>query len=254
MAKVFISYHIADRAPTLRLAEALRERGHDVWTADWEIELGDSITRRIDAAITDASYVIFVFSAASSSWMEREFLSALSRQLSESHVRMLPAVLHGGTVPSILADTKFTDLTADWQQSIDALDKVLTEVGYSSSPQAAVAPNDPRRSLSTVDLNSVPSSGNHVAAASDDFSEGPIPTAQSSPPLTLHKPMQRLRRRSLWRAFTDGIGGTFDVFGGARVARDKSAVDSDLADDVHAVCLVLGLVGQGDYDREGLGG
>jgi len=48
--------------------------------------------------------------------------------------------------------------------------------------------------------------------------------------------------RPLWQAFTDGVGGTFDVFGATYGARPPlPALAAALEEDAHALCLVLGL-------------
>jgi hypothetical protein len=127
MATVFISHRGADQAPAERLARALRECGHDVWLDTWRIELGDSIIGRIDSGLSGASYVVLCCSPApsTSAWMDREWMSALARQLGGAGVRVLPVRLTGGELPAILADIKYADLSEQWQQGVDEICKAL---------------------------------------------------------------------------------------------------------------------------------
>ncbi|MCF3105345.1 hypothetical protein IPZ58_27675 [Streptomyces roseoverticillatus] len=58
---------------------------------------------------------------------------------------------------------------------------------------------------------------------------------------------RRLRSRVPWQAFLDGAGGTFDLFGGAKRPREPlPAFEATLADDVHELCLALGLTAEDD--------
>jgi hypothetical protein len=127
MASVFICHRGADQAAAERLARELRERGHDVWLDTWKIELGDSIIERINSGLLAASYLVLCCSAAqsTSAWMDREWMSALARQLGGADVRVLPVRLTGGELPAILADVKYADLSEHWPEGVDAICKAL---------------------------------------------------------------------------------------------------------------------------------
>lgn len=60
-------------------------------------------------------------------------------------------------------------------------------------------------------------------------------------------------RRPLWQAFTDGLGGVFDLFGGIEHTRPIVPTFEDIAaDDAHALSLAMGLVsGEGNGGGEG---
>lgn len=122
MANVFISHRGDDRAAAERLASDLSDCGHDVWVDTAEVGVGDSIVERINAGLSGASFVIVCFSgAAGSPWMDREWMSALARQLDGANVRILPARLPGGAPPAVLADIKYADLAEDWHDGVTAL-------------------------------------------------------------------------------------------------------------------------------------
>lgn len=123
MSTVFVSHRIADEHPAEQLAEDLRFAGHDVWLDTWEIGLGDSIIGKMDEGLTRSAYVVLCYSSSGShsSWMSREWMSALARQLDGRGVKVLPVRLTGGEPPAILADLKYADLTTDWAAGLRAL-------------------------------------------------------------------------------------------------------------------------------------
>jgi len=123
MATVFISYRRTDEAAAERLAEEIRDCGHDVWLDIWRLNIGDSIIAEIDKGLSGASFLVLCLSGdpGNSPWMDREWMSTLARQLSGAAVRLLPARLSGGTPPSILADIKYADLVRDWAGGVAAI-------------------------------------------------------------------------------------------------------------------------------------
>ena len=126
MANIFLSHRGADAPATERLAKELRDRGHDVWIDTWEIKVGDSIIERINDGLSGTSFLVLCLSdAGPGSWMDREWMSALARQLAGADVRVLPARLTGGTLPPILRDVKYADLVADWQLGVNEICNAL---------------------------------------------------------------------------------------------------------------------------------
>jgi hypothetical protein len=127
MATVFISHRGADRAPAVRLAEALRGHGHDVWIDVWKIRIGDSIIEKINDGLAGSCYLVLCCSdeSSTSAWMDQEWRSALARQLDGARVKVLPVLLTGGAPPPILADRKYADLVTDWSGGIDAISDAL---------------------------------------------------------------------------------------------------------------------------------
>jgi len=123
MANVFVSHRSADIAVAERLAEDIRAAGHDVWLDAWNINLGDSIVERMNEGLTSASHVLLCWSSAGNlaPWFSREWLSALARQLNGHHIRLLPVLLPGSTPPALLADIKYADLAADYDQALNAI-------------------------------------------------------------------------------------------------------------------------------------
>lgn len=127
MASVFISHRGADQAVAERLAQALRDRGHEVWIDIWKIEVGDSIVERINAGLSEARFLLLCGSDEPfmSPWVNREWMSALASQLDGANVRLLPVLLTGDNLPFILKDIKHADLVLHWQDGIEALCRAL---------------------------------------------------------------------------------------------------------------------------------
>jgi hypothetical protein len=123
MANVFISHRAADVSEAERLAEELRQAGHDVWLDEWVITVGDSIVEQIDAGLVCAKYLVLCYSDAGvmSPWITREWMSALSRQLQGQGVKVLPVRLTGRAAPAILADIKTVDLQKNWDKGMALL-------------------------------------------------------------------------------------------------------------------------------------
>jgi hypothetical protein len=127
MAKVFVSHRGADEAAAERLSEALRDRGHQVWVDVWEIGVGDSIIKQIDTGLQGSEFLLLCYSDVLSAgpWMDREWMSALARQLEGANIKVLPVRLTGATAPAILADVKYADLVADWQSGLELICEAL---------------------------------------------------------------------------------------------------------------------------------
>lgn len=106
-----------------RLAGEVRAAGHDVWFDEWAVEPGDSILGRINEGLERCSYLILCCSpdGVASPWISREWLSALARQLDGHGIKVLPAVLSGGSPPAILADLKYADLATNWWTGVSDL-------------------------------------------------------------------------------------------------------------------------------------
>ncbi len=126
MANVFVSHRKVDATHAERLAQELRAAGHQVWFEDWEISPCDSIVQKVNQGLTGASYVVLCLSSAGdSAWVGREWMSTLARQLAGKPVKILPALLTGGTLPAILADIAYADLMTDWNRGVAALLRVI---------------------------------------------------------------------------------------------------------------------------------
>lgn len=123
MSNIFVSHRRGDAAEALRLAEDLRRAGHSVWLDEWEINIGDSIVKRMEEGLQGSAYLILCYSdeGVMSPWISREWMATLARQLEGQDVRILPVMLTGNVAPAILADIYAADLRTDWNKGLALL-------------------------------------------------------------------------------------------------------------------------------------
>lgn len=114
---VFISYSHEDAEFVDTLAAHLIKSDTRVWIDRWELHVGDSLIRRIEAAIENASAIVVVLSAAStkSEWCRKELTAGLVRELEEKRVLVLPIIVDDCHIPLFLRDKKH----ADFRKSFD---------------------------------------------------------------------------------------------------------------------------------------
>lgn len=126
MASIFVSHRGLDQEPAERLATELRLARHDVWLDTWTVRPGDSIVHEITSGLTRSAYLVLCLSRhGPSPWLDREWMSALARQLDAKDIVLLPVRLTGGDLPAILADIKLVDLVADWPNGVKELLRAL---------------------------------------------------------------------------------------------------------------------------------
>lgn len=129
---VFISYSHADAEFATALAGNLFKAKTPVWVDQFELNVGDSLIRRIEDAITKATAFIFVLSKASveSEWCRKELTAGLVRELEEKKVLVLPVLLEDCQIPLFLREKKYADFRKDFdaglQEIINALARVTT--------------------------------------------------------------------------------------------------------------------------------
>ena len=76
---IFISYNHQDNHFVDVLAANLVRAKHNVWMDRWELNVGDSLTTKIEENLTQSSAVIVILSKNSveSSWCKRELTAGL---------------------------------------------------------------------------------------------------------------------------------------------------------------------------------
>ena len=82
MSSVFLSHSSADRDFVRRLGADLRESGVHVWIDEAEIQVGDSLIRKIGDGINEVDYLAVVLSpsSVSSKWVNRELRLHLTKK------------------------------------------------------------------------------------------------------------------------------------------------------------------------------
>lgn len=121
--QVFLSYAQADRGFADRVADALRLAGNKVWFDAWALAPGDSITDRIQKALTTSDFLVVLLSPRSvnSDWVQTELNAALARELKDRAIILIPAMLEDCEIPPLLADIQYVDLRQDFEAGLQRL-------------------------------------------------------------------------------------------------------------------------------------
>lgn len=121
--RIFISHSSRDRAFVENLALDLRLFYFDVWYADWEIAIGDSIVEKVFAGLDASDTLLIVLSSASvaSRWVKEELDAAVMRRLSENDIRILPVLAETCDIPTPLKHIRYADFREDHQDGFSRL-------------------------------------------------------------------------------------------------------------------------------------
>lgn len=110
MNDCFISYFSGDREFVKRLELDLRLREIKVWLDEAEIEIGDSITDKIQKGLTDSYSFMIVLSpeALARPWVKEELRAAYNLRLA-GEFKILPVLHKECEIPPFLIDYKYAD-------------------------------------------------------------------------------------------------------------------------------------------------
>lgn len=113
MASIFLSHSSKDKAFTRNLAERLRKAGVRVWLDEAELNIGDSLLTKISTAIESADFIAVIIShnSVQSSWVQTELRMAMSRELEDKNVRVLPILIEPCELPMFLRDKLYADFS-----------------------------------------------------------------------------------------------------------------------------------------------
>jgi hypothetical protein len=106
----FISYFTGDQNFARRISGDLANRGIQVWRDEGEIDVGDSISDKIQEGLKKCYTFIIVLSpeALGRPWVKEELRAAYNLRLAEE-LRILPVVYKDCELPLFLTDYRFAD-------------------------------------------------------------------------------------------------------------------------------------------------
>lgn len=106
----FISYFSGDREFVKKLEQDLRLRGLHSWRDEREIEVGDSMTDKLQQGLTDSYSFIIVLSPETLSrpWVREELRAAYAQRLG-GDFKILPVLYKDCEIPPFLFDYKYAD-------------------------------------------------------------------------------------------------------------------------------------------------
>jgi hypothetical protein len=122
--QIFISYSHSDKKFVNRLTIDLENFGIKVWIDEKEIDVGDSISKKVEEGISGSDYFCLVISrhSVNSEWVEREYRTALNAQLSSGTTpKILPLLIQGVELPLLLKDIKYADFSKRYKSGLTRL-------------------------------------------------------------------------------------------------------------------------------------
>jgi hypothetical protein len=132
---IFISYSHQDSDFVDSLAANLVRAKHNVWMDRWELNVGDSLTSKIEENLTYSSAIIVVLSKSSvgSGWCRRELTAGLVRELEEKRTLVLPVVVDDCEIPLFLRDKMYADFRKDPDKAFSLVDRSLARFSNPTS-------------------------------------------------------------------------------------------------------------------------
>lgn len=106
----FISYFSGDKDFVRRLGEDLHRREIQIWRDDTEIEVGDSISSKIEQGLSQSYSFMIVLSpeALSRAWVKEELRAAYALRLA-GQFKIFPVIHKECEIPPFLGDYKYAD-------------------------------------------------------------------------------------------------------------------------------------------------
>ncbi len=154
MPTVFLSHSSKDKFFARKIAETLTSNGVTVWIDEAEIRVGDSLLDKISTAIDAVDYVAVLLSRNSvrSEWVQKELQIAMTKEIGQKKVIVLPILIEQCPLPLYLADKLYADFT-DAENFEAPLSKLLHTLGV-AKPTGIPSTFPPKASKQT--LPSVP--------------------------------------------------------------------------------------------------
>jgi len=129
--RLFLSHSSIDKEFVRWLGEHLTAAGAKVWIDESEIKIGDSLIEKISSGVNDADFLLAILSPTSvqSEWVQRELNIAITQEIQNRRVKVLPIRIGECTPPAFLLDKKYVDFGVAQSPSLDALRSLLDDLG-----------------------------------------------------------------------------------------------------------------------------
>lgn len=124
---IFLSHTIEDKPFVQRLKKSLVAHGvREVWVDEAEIQIGDSLMKKIEAGIRSTRFFGVVLSPRSiqSKWVQRELEIAMHKEIGGEEVVVLPLLQERCKIPPFLQGKLYADFTTD-EKYEESLNKLL---------------------------------------------------------------------------------------------------------------------------------
>ncbi len=110
-----------------RLARDIQAAGIDVWLDDLEIEVGESIPKKIQEGLAESDYlgIWITRNSKDSSWVEHEWLTKFYAEVEERKVVVLPLLADDVELPPFLHHKKSADFSSSYDSGLAQLLKTI---------------------------------------------------------------------------------------------------------------------------------
>ena len=119
----FISHSRKDEHFALRLADALRDHGIEIWMDEFSLKVGDNILEKVHSGLHSSDSIIPVLSknyvASKRAMQELSFVSA--KAVTERSIRIIPVLLEDCDIPVFLRDRVYADFRHEFDQPLNLL-------------------------------------------------------------------------------------------------------------------------------------
>lgn len=121
MPSAFLCHSSGDKAVVEELARFLEGAGVDVWIDSARMDIGDSLIEKISVGIKETNYLVAFISASSvqSGWVQKELRLAMTTEILNQRVVVMPVVLDDCEIPFFLRDKLYADFRSSERQQIE---------------------------------------------------------------------------------------------------------------------------------------
>lgn len=123
---LFLSHTGADKPFVRKLRDDLVARGVPVWLDEAEIQIGDSLTEKIEEGMKLSRFIAVILSARSvnAPWVRKELDIAVNAEIDRGEAVVLPLLYERCEIPAFLRGKLYADFTAE-EGYADTLEKLL---------------------------------------------------------------------------------------------------------------------------------
>ena len=129
MESIFISYSHNDKDFVDKLGLDLTKSRINIFIDRWEMNVGDSITNKIENALTESSHLIIVLSKSSvnSDWCKREITTGLMLEMERKRTVFLPIIIEDCEIPLFLRDKFYADFRTDYNMALTQIKESVSK-------------------------------------------------------------------------------------------------------------------------------
>jgi len=137
--KVFLSHSSSDKERIREIAKYLASEGIGYWLDEAEIKIGESLIEKVSSGLYEADLILAFLSwnSVTSEWVKKELSLAMTREIAERRVAVLPVLLEPCVLPQFLRDRLYADLSGlDGRKEMD---KLLSSIRFHAKEDTSLS-------------------------------------------------------------------------------------------------------------------